>query len=330
MVGTFRQFLPLKRCMRGLRVALLCFVATLMAIQFMAFDFSSPSILAPLFNPSSSNKHQRSDRLYSSKPIPDSLVQGEGASGIGAAGVDIALSGTLDETEAAGGQQDPLEALQHKLKQQTPDLEDQDSVDSSLAGFRVNKLPNITSHPQGSEEQLKTGQGVPNLPGNGSTEGFSDGSERPSKATADSHQSANETLSNDLRSVDKTDMGAKPIYDEMFAKISVINQEQRIFNEEKFGPVSNNSTRAVIVIQIHNRLAYLRQLITSLSKARDIGQSLMIFSHDHWDEEINKLINTVNFAKWMQIFYPYSLQTHPKSFPGQSEDDCPRDMKRKE
>ena len=31
----------------------------------------------------------------------------------------------------------------------------------------------------------------------------------------------------------------------------------------------------------------------------------------------------------MQIFYPYSLQTHPHTFPGESPQDCPRDFKAK-
>ena len=31
----------------------------------------------------------------------------------------------------------------------------------------------------------------------------------------------------------------------------------------------------------------------------------------------------------MQIFYPFSLQTHPNTFPGESPQDCPRDVKHK-
>ena len=42
--------------------------------------------------------------------------------------------------------------------------------------------------------------------------------------------------------------------------------------------------------QVHNREAYLRQLISSLSAARHIENTLLVFSHDVWDEEINTLV----------------------------------------
>lgn len=78
--------------------------------------------------------------------------------------------------------------------------------------------------------------------------------------------------------------------------------------------------------QIHTRLVYLRHLIVSLAQARDIENTLIIFSHDYYDEEINDLVQSVDFAKVMQIFYPHSIQTHPHEFPGESPGDCPRDI----
>ena len=62
----------------------------------------------------------------------------------------------------------------------------------------------------------------------------------------------------------------------------------------------------------------------SLSEASNINKTLIIFSHDVWDDAINDLVNSVNFAKTMQIFYPFSIQTHPNDFPGDSPNDCPR------
>jgi hypothetical protein len=41
-------------------------------------------------------------------------------------------------------------------------------------------------------------------------------------------------------------------------------QDQTLRNEELFGPVTNDTL--VIVIQVHNRLQYLRHLIVSLSQ----------------------------------------------------------------
>ncbi len=83
-------------------------------------------------------------------------------------------------------------------------------------------------------------------------------------------------------------------------------------------------------MQVHNRLQYLQQLITSLSKARGIERTLLVFSHDFWDEGVNRLVASVDFAMAMQIFYPYSMQTHPGEFPGETPGDCPRDAKREQ
>jgi len=109
-------------------------------------------------------------------------------------------------------------------------------------------------------------------------------------------------------------------------KIKSINEEQSIRNEDIFGPV-NNAT-VIIAIQVHNRLQYLRQLVISLSQASGIDKTLIIFSHDFWDDAINDLVNSVDFAKTMQIFYPFSIQTHPNEFPGESPHDCPRNAKK--
>lgn len=113
---------------------------------------------------------------------------------------------------------------------------------------------------------------------------------------------------------------------EIMLNIEEANREQAIRNDDIFGPITNDTV--IILIQVHNRLTYLRHLITSLSLSRDIDNTLLIFSHDVWDEEINKLVRLINFSAVMQIFYPFSLQTHPHSFPGESRRDCPRDAKK--
>ncbi|XP_025201151.1 alpha-1,6-mannosyl-glycoprotein 2-beta-N-acetylglucosaminyltransferase isoform X2 [Melanaphis sacchari] len=102
------------------------------------------------------------------------------------------------------------------------------------------------------------------------------------------------------------------------------NSKQIVFNEDVYGPLQNDSL--VIVIQVHTRIMYLRHTIVSLARARGIENALLIFSHDHYDEQINELIQMIDFCKTMQIFYPYSIQTHPVSFPGESPEDCPRDI----
>ncbi|XP_026677949.1 alpha-1,6-mannosyl-glycoprotein 2-beta-N-acetylglucosaminyltransferase [Diaphorina citri] len=113
---------------------------------------------------------------------------------------------------------------------------------------------------------------------------------------------------------------------EIQRQIERYNSMQTIHNEDLFGPLRNDSL--VIIVQVHTRLRYLRHLIISLAQARDISSVLLIMSHDHWDEEVNDLVQSIDFCKVMQIFYPYSIQTHPDTFPGESANDCPRNMKK--
>ncbi|KAG5673852.1 hypothetical protein PVAND_003863 [Polypedilum vanderplanki] len=115
---------------------------------------------------------------------------------------------------------------------------------------------------------------------------------------------------------------------EIQRSIERYNEYQTIINEEIFGPLYNDSI--VIVVQVHKRITYLRHLIVSLAQARDISKTLLIFSHDYYDEEINELVQSIDFCKVMQIFYPFSIQTHPNEFPGTNPNDCRRDMKKEQ
>lgn len=132
---------------------------------------------------------------------------------------------------------------------------------------------------------------------------------------------------------------------------SIANTSKRNINSVSFS-FSSAST------QVHTRITYLRHLIVSLAQAKDISKTLLIFSHDFYDEDINDLVQTIDFCKvlqvkllvtalpwqaipyqinttkiviaiqFMQIFYPYSIQTHEHEFPGEDPGDCPRDIKR--
>lgn len=55
------------------------------------------------------------------------------------------------------------------------------------------------------------------------------------------------------------------------------------------------------LFQVHRRITYLRHLIVSLAQARDISKTLLIFSHDFYDEEINDLVQSVDFCKVLQV-----------------------------
>ena len=98
-------------------------------------------------------------------------------------------------------------------------------------------------------------------------------------------------------------------YTGLLEHIQKINNEEEIKNQEIFGPINNNKNSTIIVIQVHDRIHYLRHLINSLNTSIGISQSLIIFSHDVWDEEINQLVESIDFTKVLQIFYPFSNQT---------------------
>lgn len=55
--------------------------------------------------------------------------------------------------------------------------------------------------------------------------------------------------------------------------------------------------------QVHTRITYLRHLIVSLAQSKDISRTLLIFSHDYYDEDINDLVQTIDFCKVLQVTF---------------------------
>ena len=102
-------------------------------------------------------------------------------------------------------------------------------------------------------------------------------------------------------------------------KIKQINIKQKVYNT-KLGPITNASH--IVVIQVHSNAYYIRELLLCLSVSNGIENALLIFSHDYFSYEINELIKRINFVKYMQIFYPFSIQLHPKVFPGNDSQFC--------
>ncbi|CAI4227852.1 unnamed protein product [Auanema sp. JU1783] len=108
---------------------------------------------------------------------------------------------------------------------------------------------------------------------------------------------------------------------EVVESVMFLNENFDILNIDRFGPVEDVKT--VIVIQVHNRVAYLRYLIESLKKTKGIEDTLLVFSHDINVEAINQMIHNITFARVYQIFYPLNMQLFPHVFPGQEPYDCP-------
>lgn len=102
-------------------------------------------------------------------------------------------------------------------------------------------------------------------------------------------------------------------------RIKCLNIMQTIHNKY-FGPITDDTS--VIVIQCHSNVFLLKTLINSLRHTLLINSAFLIFSHDHYSYEMNKLISKIEFAKYMQIFYPYSIQLHRNVFPGAEPKSC--------
>lgn len=108
--------------------------------------------------------------------------------------------------------------------------------------------------------------------------------------------------------------------DSLILHIDSVNILGEVYNANTFGMVNDQTT--IIAVQVHKDVERLQHLIISLGQVHFIQQAMLIFSHSYFDEEINKLIEKIDFCKYMQIFYPYSLQLHPDRFPGVDADDC--------
>ncbi|GAB6028009.1 Alpha-1,6-mannosyl-glycoprotein 2-beta-N-acetylglucosaminyltransferase [Chamberlinius hualienensis] len=111
---------------------------------------------------------------------------------------------------------------------------------------------------------------------------------------------------------------------ELLRRITNINKRQKIYNEDKYGPIQTNTI--IIVIQYHIRLQHFIATLKTLENAKYIEETLLVISHDIYDDKINHLVQGIQFARVMQIFYPYSIQFYPNSFPGPDPNDCPRDI----
>ncbi|XP_055349424.1 alpha-1,6-mannosyl-glycoprotein 2-beta-N-acetylglucosaminyltransferase-like [Paramacrobiotus metropolitanus] len=109
---------------------------------------------------------------------------------------------------------------------------------------------------------------------------------------------------------------------EIRTKIRVLNDLQLIFNGETHGGFSVAPETPVFIVQLHDRIPYIQAIIQSLRAVRGINQSLIIFSHDVFSKEINDVIQGMQFARVMQIYYPYSIQMYPNGYPGPDPKDA--------
>ncbi|KAF9808244.1 hypothetical protein SFRURICE_003021 [Spodoptera frugiperda] len=108
------------------------------------------------------------------------------------------------------------------------------------------------------------------------------------------------------------------------SQIKDINLAQTVHNTH-LGPITDNLDSHVIVVLVHSDAYYFGQLLQTLKVAEGIKDALLIFSHDYFSESINSLIKDIRFAKYIQIFFPYSIQLHLSVFPGKDGQLCSED-----
>ncbi|XP_072552055.1 alpha-1,6-mannosyl-glycoprotein 2-beta-N-acetylglucosaminyltransferase [Salminus brasiliensis] len=125
--------------------------------------------------------------------------------------------------------------------------------------------------------------------------------------------------------------GTQAVVINTFQYGTVLNMRKSVYDSNYRQFIQNADTfpdepGVVIVVQVHNRPAYLKMLIQSLEKAVDIHKFFVIFSHDYFSEDIDKLVKGITFCKVLQIHFPYSKQLYPNEFPGHDPQDCPRDI----
>lgn len=119
--------------------------------------------------------------------------------------------------------------------------------------------------------------------------------------------------------------------DETQERIERANRAGLIRNRRLIeGMLAKNSSLLVILVQVHSRVNYLQALIDSLRDTKGIQQTLVVFSHDVYDETMNKLVESIRFCATLQIFYPHAMQVYPNRFPGRSACDCPKNLKKSE
>ncbi|XP_049870358.1 alpha-1,6-mannosyl-glycoprotein 2-beta-N-acetylglucosaminyltransferase-like [Pectinophora gossypiella] len=103
--------------------------------------------------------------------------------------------------------------------------------------------------------------------------------------------------------------------------IDEYNRNETILNQDIYGPIKKDTT--ILVIQVKTLTLYLKNLIMSMSDVHGIEDALVVFSHSHYDENLNEFVRSIDFCRILQIYFPYSLQANPDTFPGFEAGDCP-------
>lgn len=82
---------------------------------------------------------------------------------------------------------------------------------------------------------------------------------------------------------------------ELLQKVLVkANKAQTIYNQDKFPPLAEDGI--VLIVQVHKREGYLKQLLESLKVAKGIEKVLLVISHDYFYDDMISLIRSIDFC----------------------------------
>jgi len=84
------------------------------------------------------------------------------------------------------------------------------------------------------------------------------------------------------------------------------NREQFMYNQDLF---SSTTTRYILLVQVHTRVVYLKRFIEMLRSVQTINQTLLIFSHDFIDPQINILVTNITFVPVINVLYRFYNNT---------------------
>ena len=100
-----------------------------------------------------------------------------------------------------------------------------------------------------------------------------------------------ESLIDDLINVETTTPVVLKLDNSLAKFIENANLMQHIRNKYFINKLlkNENKTFLVILIQVSSRLNYLKELIQSLKNTRYINETLVVFSHDFIDNQINSV-----------------------------------------
>lgn len=105
----------------------------------------------------------------------------------------------------------------------------------------------------------------------------------------------------DFKETDYKPEDLKPI-------IGDLNARQIMHNGDKFSNTSKD--HIVIVVQVHKRVEYFKELLDSLQRAKGIENAVLVVSHDFYSDTMNELIRRINFCKVKPTFWILALLLH--------------------